>query len=29
MGQYLGPLEPIGDRWVIGDPTRKEGRVSC
>ncbi|MFD0002323.1 hypothetical protein ACFVJ4_07830 [Streptomyces sp. NPDC127178] len=25
MGQYLGPLEPIGDRWVIGDPTRKEG----
>ncbi|MFC8094407.1 hypothetical protein [Streptomyces sp. NPDC057301] len=25
MGQYLGPLEPIGDGWVVGDPTRKEG----
>ncbi|MFI6015120.1 hypothetical protein ACIBAG_41195 [Streptomyces sp. NPDC051243] len=25
MGQRLGPLELIGDRWVIGDPTRKEG----
>ncbi|MFI6933380.1 hypothetical protein [Streptomyces sp. NPDC050287] len=25
MTQYLGPLELIGERWVIGDPTRKEG----
>ncbi|WP_328404881.1 hypothetical protein OHS70_36780 [Streptomyces sp. NBC_00390] len=25
MAQHLGPLELIGDRWVIGDPTRKEG----
>lgn len=25
MAQYLGPLELIGERWVIGDPARKEG----
>ncbi|WP_037681930.1 hypothetical protein [Streptomyces cellulosae] len=25
MAQYLGPLELIGERWVIGDPTRKQG----
>lgn len=25
MTQHLGPLEMIGGRWVIGDPTRKEG----
>ncbi|MFG2024306.1 hypothetical protein [Streptomyces sp. NPDC048825] len=25
MAQHLGPLELIGDRWVIGDPTRKDG----
>ncbi|MGH3309545.1 MAG: hypothetical protein ACRDP3_03010 [Streptomyces sp.] len=25
MAQQLGPLELIGDRWVIGDPTRKAG----
>ncbi|MCL8015197.1 hypothetical protein [Streptomyces sp. AS02] len=25
MAQYLGPLELVGDRWVIGDPTSKEG----
>ncbi|WP_031479652.1 hypothetical protein [Streptomyces bicolor] len=25
MAQRLGPLELIGDRWVIGDPARKEG----
>ncbi|MGW6691831.1 hypothetical protein [Streptomyces sp. NPDC054961] len=25
--QYLGPLELVGDRWIIGDPTRNDG--SC
>ncbi|MFE9020717.1 hypothetical protein ACFYNL_19440 [Streptomyces sp. NPDC007808] len=25
MTQYVGPLELVDDRWVIGDPTRKEG----
>ncbi|MEU8773537.1 hypothetical protein [Streptomyces sp. NPDC048606] len=25
MAQHLGPLELIGDGWVIGDPGRKEG----
>ncbi|ELS53210.1 hypothetical protein [Streptomyces viridochromogenes] len=25
MARHLGPLELIGDRWVIGDPTRKDG----
>ncbi|CAL9332733.1 hypothetical protein [Streptomyces sp. enrichment culture] len=25
MAQYLGPLELIGDRWVIGDPAREDG----
>ncbi|MFE4634468.1 hypothetical protein ACFRJ1_13990 [Streptomyces sp. NPDC056773] len=25
MAQHLGPLELMGDRWVIGDPTRKAG----
>ncbi|MER6475229.1 hypothetical protein [Streptomyces filamentosus] len=25
--QYLGPLERVGDRWVVGDPNRAEG--SC
>lgn len=25
MAQHLGPLELVGDRWVIGDPTRKDG----
>ncbi|WP_329390119.1 hypothetical protein OG625_38255 [Streptomyces sp. NBC_01351] len=25
MAQHLGPLELIGDRWVIGDPTRRDG----
>ncbi|MFF6888920.1 hypothetical protein ACFY9F_37805 [Streptomyces sp. NPDC012421] len=27
MTQYLGPLEQVGDRWVIGDPKRLQG--SC
>ncbi|MEU9167212.1 hypothetical protein AB0D34_05380 [Streptomyces sp. NPDC048420] len=27
MSQLLGPLELVGDRWVIGDPKRDEG--SC
>ncbi|MFF2778931.1 hypothetical protein ACFVU3_29055 [Streptomyces sp. NPDC058052] len=27
MTQHLGPLERVGDRWVIGDPERREG--SC
>ncbi|MER6031831.1 hypothetical protein [Streptomyces sp. NPDC001851] len=27
MAQYLGPLELVGDRWVIGDP--KRGKGSC
>ncbi|MFI1394143.1 hypothetical protein [Streptomyces sp. NPDC020681] len=27
MAQHLGPLELVGDRWVIGDPKRKDG--SC
>ncbi|MFG2134648.1 hypothetical protein ACGFNV_43775 [Streptomyces sp. NPDC048751] len=25
MTQYLGPLEPLGDQWVIGDPAREDG----
>jgi hypothetical protein len=25
MAQLLGPLELVGDRWVVGDPTRKAG----
>ncbi|WP_330334393.1 hypothetical protein OHS33_34680 [Streptomyces sp. NBC_00536] len=25
MAQYLGPLELLGDRWVIGDPSREAG----
>ncbi|GAA2986734.1 MULTISPECIES: hypothetical protein [Streptomyces] len=25
MVQCLGPLELVGDRWVIGDPKRKDG----
>lgn len=25
MTQLLGPLELVGDRWMIGDPTRKAG----
>ncbi|MGW2271467.1 hypothetical protein [Streptomyces yangpuensis] len=25
MAQHLGPLEPAGGRWVIGDPARKAG----
>ncbi|MFF7066922.1 hypothetical protein OIE43_09035 [Streptomyces pseudovenezuelae] len=27
MARFLGPLELVGDRWVIGDPKRGEG--SC
>ncbi|MFE9440450.1 hypothetical protein ACFYO2_15815 [Streptomyces sp. NPDC006602] len=27
MVRHLGPLELVGDRWVIGDPKRKDG--SC
>ncbi|MYY08635.1 hypothetical protein GT204_06880 [Streptomyces sp. SID4919] len=27
MVQHLGPLELVGNRWVIGDPERNEG--SC
>ncbi|MFF0011997.1 hypothetical protein [Streptomyces sp. NPDC005374] len=27
MSQSLGPLELVGDRWIIGDPTR--GKGSC
>ncbi|CAM5615483.1 hypothetical protein SANTM175S_01808 [Streptomyces antimycoticus] len=25
MAQLLGPLELTGDRWVLGDPMRKDG----
>ncbi|MFI8192087.1 hypothetical protein ACIF8T_25440 [Streptomyces sp. NPDC085946] len=25
MAQHLGPLELVGDRWVIGDPAREGG----
>ncbi|MFE0132518.1 hypothetical protein ACFWY6_13245 [Streptomyces sp. NPDC059037] len=25
MAQHLGPLGLMGDRWVIGDPNRKDG----
>ncbi|MFE3138157.1 hypothetical protein [Streptomyces scopuliridis] len=27
MTEYLGPLELVGDRWIIGDPKRQGG--SC
>ncbi|MGW0944017.1 hypothetical protein ACWD4O_15900 [Streptomyces sp. NPDC002623] len=27
MTEYLGPLELVGDRWIIGDPKREGG--SC
>ncbi|MGX4690408.1 hypothetical protein [Streptomyces sp. JNUCC 63] len=27
MAAYLGPLELVGDRWIIGDPKREGG--SC
>ncbi|WP_344566558.1 hypothetical protein [Streptomyces axinellae] len=27
MAEYLGPLELVGDRWIIGDPKREGG--SC
>ncbi|MEU9701865.1 hypothetical protein [Streptomyces sp. NPDC047981] len=25
MAEYLGPLELVGDRWIIGDPKREGG----
>lgn len=25
VAQHLGPLELVGDRWIIGDPKRKDG----
>ncbi|MFI0817177.1 hypothetical protein ACH4TX_11805 [Streptomyces sp. NPDC021098] len=25
MTEYLGPLELVGDRWIIGDPKREGG----
>ncbi|MEU9995509.1 hypothetical protein [Streptomyces sp. NPDC050848] len=25
MAEYLGPLELVGDRWIIGDPKREDG----
>ncbi|MFG2486637.1 hypothetical protein ACGFSI_28270 [Streptomyces virginiae] len=27
MSEFLGPLELVGDRWIVGDPDRK--RRSC